>query len=538
MSQPPTGGWPTGEPQEPQGGWPQQPQQPWGQPGQPSAPQQPSVPPQPYGQPGQQPQYPPPGQYGQPGQPGQYGQPGQQPQYPPPGQYGQPGQYVQPGQYGQQPGQWESLGGAPAAPYQPPKRGGRGRLIAAAVAVVALAGGGVATYVAVSDSSSKHGAASPNEAVQNVVDDINKSDLIGVLDDLPPGERDTLSGAFVDDIAELKRLNVLQSSADPKHVDAVHTSIKDLTFAAPVKVNDHVQVAQLTGGTVSFSADISKVPFTAQFLKALFPSGAPAGQTATTGNVADAVRHNDGKPIRIATQKVDGRWYPSLFYTIADNAATDGGSRSPGPSDYIAAKGGSSPTDAVKQLVTALLEGKPTRAIELLSPTELAAVHDYAGMILKNTGASYPAAPVHLDDLQLTAKPAARGAQAVTLTSVALTTDTGEKISVKISGDCVDMTLPGQGAQHLCSAQIADMLDTQLSGFGGTSMTPAQKQAVQDLFGGSTMAVGGIITTQTDGQWYVNPVRTELEATTALLKPLKGDDLLELIGLVRQLSGG
>src|SRR5690349_21007731 len=78
--------------------------------------------------------------------------------------------------------QWEVLGAADAPE---PARPHRGRLIASIVAVVAIAGGGVATYVAVNDSSDR-GAASPREAVEKIVDDINKSDLLGVLDDLVP----------------------------------------------------------------------------------------------------------------------------------------------------------------------------------------------------------------------------------------------------------------------------------------------------------------------------------------------------------------
>jgi hypothetical protein len=370
--------------------------------------------------------------------------------------------------------------------------------------------------------------------VQNIVDDINNSDLVGALDDLPANERDTLSAAFLDDIDQLKRLKVLQSQADPKHVDAVQASIKDLKFGNPVTVNDHVQIAQLTGGTVSVSADLSKVPFTAEFLKTLFPHGVPPGQSTTGGNIADAVRSNGGKAIRIATQKVDGRWYPSLFYTVADNAAVSGGAGAPTAADYVPAKGASSPADAVKQLVNALLAGDSTRAIELLSPTELAAVHDYAGLIVKN-GAGSPAAPVHIDDLQLTTTPVARGGQSVGLKSVKATTDAGA-FALTIDGDCVEVTLPGQSAQRMCSGQLVDEIATQLNLFGAPPLTSAQRAALTHLLSGSALT-GGIVTTQTGGQWYVNPVRTGLSDVTTLLARLQGNDLIELIGLIREFGG-
>ncbi|MCU1655525.1 MAG: proline-rich proteoglycan 2 [Pseudonocardiales bacterium] len=517
MSQPPppeqpgAPGWPSGEPQQPPAPyWP--PPQPPQQPGAWPPPQQPGA-----WQPAQ------PGAW-QPAQPGAW-QPPQQPS----GWHPQNSEPV----WGPPPaeGGWDYLGGSPEAP----KRGGRGKLIASLVAVVALAGGGVATYVAVSNSNSHHGAASPKAAVQAIVDDINKSDLVGVLDDLAPGERDAIATPLLNDIKELKRIRVLRPDADPTKVAAVKTSIKNLAFDADVTVNDHVQIIQLTGGTVSLNTDASKIPFTSGFVKTLFPSGAPTASRTSTVDIADAVRSNNGKPIRIATEKVGGRWYPSIFYTIADYAAVGSGAVGPTTADYVPAKGAASPVDAVKQLVNALVSGDIARAIELLSPDEMAAVHDYAGLIVKSAGSSYPAANVHIDDLQLTVKPTTGGAQLVTLNSVTVTTGTGDKIVVTVNGDCVDMTLPGQAPQHLCTSQIAAQLASQLERLGGQPLTPAQKQALTDLFGGETQ--GGIVTTQSGGQWYVNPVRTILDQSTGLLTGLKGNDVLELIGVFRTLSG-
>ena len=58
--------------------------------------------------------------------------------------------------------------------------------------MVVLAGGGAATYVAFAAGDS--GAGSPKAAVQKVIGDLENSDLVGVLDDLAPGERAALSG--------------------------------------------------------------------------------------------------------------------------------------------------------------------------------------------------------------------------------------------------------------------------------------------------------------------------------------------------------
>src|SRR6266508_4559030 len=105
--------------------------------------------PSPPGEPGSNPpEYGPPSQSGPP----QYGPP-PEPQYGPPPQYGQP-QYAQP--------QYDAPPAYPLMPPAPPTRR-HGKLLGGITAVIVLAGGGVATYVAVSDTSSDHGAASPRE---------------------------------------------------------------------------------------------------------------------------------------------------------------------------------------------------------------------------------------------------------------------------------------------------------------------------------------------------------------------------------------
>ena len=215
--------------------------------------------------------------------------------------------------------------------------------------------------------------------------------------------------------------------------------------------------------------------------------------------------------------------------------AKSSGLAAPTTADFVPAKGASSPEEAVKQTVMALLKGDVKRAIELVSPEELAVVHDYAGLIMKNVGSSYPAAPIHIEDLQLTTKPASGGAQTVTLKSLSATTDNGDHVTVTLDGDCVELTLPGKSAQRVCASQAVTQIENLLTTFGQPPLTAAQKQALNDLFGGSTSA-GGIITTQSGGQWYVNPVRTLFEGSTTVLKRLKDNDVLELIRLVTRFT--
>lgn len=323
------------DPNQPAGG-----QQPgWGQP--PAG--QPPYPPQ-YGPPPQQPPYGPP-RYGAPPQP-----PPQQPPYGPP--QSQPGY-----------GQWQQP--VPLSPA-PPKR--RGKAIAAAAAAVVVIGGGVATYAAVSSGSAGGGSDTPKAAVQQLVTDLDNSDLVGLLNDLPPSERSTIGKPLQQTIDQLKKNDVLKPDANLSRVSGVTVKSTGLTFAPKtITINDHVQIVQLTGGTIAVSADATKAPFTSDFLHAVAPGGVSESHGTSTIDIAEVVRET-GRPLRIATQKAGGQWYPSLLYSIADNLATSNGLQAPGPADRIPAHGGSSADAAVRSFITALLQGNVEQAAELLDP--------------------------------------------------------------------------------------------------------------------------------------------------------------------------
>jgi hypothetical protein len=484
-----------GTPEDPQRGWPQQPQQNWSPPPAPGG----WVPPAPGGWAPSQPGG------AAPSQPGGWGPP-------------QPGGWGPP-----QPGDQQAWGSP--QPTHPPKSHVRGKVVASAAAVIAVAAGAIVTYVATSDTNSA-GAASPQKAVQSIVTDLNKSDLVGVLDDLPRGERDALINPVLDEINELKRLKVLQSGADPKKITGISVQAKALTFSdKTITINDHVRVVELTGGTLDINSDAAKVPFTKQFLDTVFPDGLPAQSTDSTHvDIAEQVREHDNKPVRIATQKISGRWYPSLFYTIADAAANY---ETPAAADAIPAAGGSSPQDALTRMVNALLQADIPGAIKLLSPDELAAVHDYGGLIVDKSG-TYGRPDVTLKDLQVTTTKVSGDATRVLLKSVTVATGSGEQTTVKVDGTCVDVTTPDQHKRMCASDFVAQVIDA-VQGFGvQLDVTSAQRHALENLLGGLTKV--GVDTTESGGQWYLNPVRSYLDVTTSVLTGLQDNDLLELLG--------
>jgi hypothetical protein len=465
--------------------------------------------------------------------------PGYGPQGPVPPGYGTPGSVPPPqGWTPQQPGYAPPQ---PAwVPDQPPKRRPRAGLFASIAAVGVLAAGGAATYVAFS-SSTQHGSSSPKAAIQKVVGDLQNVDLVGLLDDLAPGERDAFVNPMREDVAHLKRLRVLKSTANPSAVSGVTFAAHNLSYAAKtVTINDHVQIVQLTGGTVDIASDANKFPFTAEFMKLLSRNSSSSMISSSHVDIAQQV--GSSGPVRIAAEKVGGRWYASLAYTVADQAS---GHAVPSAADAIPAAGASSAEDAVRQEVMALLHGDARTAIALLSPAELAAAHDYGAMIVASAHMS--AAKVSVQTLDFTSTPISGGAERVSLKKLVVGLPDGSRFSVVIDGGCVTADSAGQHKKY-CATDAAtaivgalglflcpDSSGSSSSGGGsvsstcGMKFTAAQKQAFSDLFTAVTKI--GVASTQVNGKWYVSPVRSGVDIWGTLLSGLKGDDLLSLFQL-------
>lgn len=495
-------------------------------------------------QPGQQ--YGPPGQYGQPGQ--QYGQPSEpynptQP-YGPAQQYGQPGpQYGQPYPQTQQypgfpppPEAWSSPGGEqygypggyPGYPYpaasQPKKRNG---LLVGAIAVVVLLVVGAATAF-FAFRGAEAGAPTPKEAAVNLVNALGTNDVVGLVGGLAPAEAEVINDYLNDGLDQLKRLEVVKPDTKPEQITGITLKTENLVFddAAEEKVNDHLTITKLTDGTITVSSDWNKIPLTDEFVKKAFPDGKPDSPVKTeTYDISDEIAKNDGEPIRIATVKVDGAWYPSLFYSVADAALTDEGEQ--WPSQGIAANGADSPEAAVRAAVDAALKADVKRLIELTPPDEMAALHDVGPLLVEAAKGEEPI-DASVTDLQ-TAVDNVSGGKRVRLTKLAVESD-GESLKLEISGDCIKMD---QGGQHkqLCGSDlakaVADATDADDSDLTDEQLGAIERAAVGYLH-------SGVVTTEVDGKWYISPARTFGDLSMGFLRKLQPGDLETLVALLNE----
>jgi len=477
------------------------------------------------------------------GDPQQGGYPQTGPQYGQP-QYGQ--QYPQSGGYPQQ--QYPPTSGYPQQQYpqgdpqqtfyaqqigEPPpgapNKGKRGFIIGLVVALVVLVGGGV-TWFAVSQSDSvAAGAQTPTEAATNLVNSLGNGDVVGMLSTLAPAEASLFTDPVADVTTELKRLQVVDANADPAALTGIELKTENLVFddAAAEKVNDHLTITKLTGGTLTVTADLSKVPLAEEFIDAALTADdkreLEQGPQTRTIDIAQEVARA-GEPMRIATVNVDGEWYPSMLYSIADYALLEEGE--PWPQQAIAANGAGSANDAVKEMLQAALDADVSRVIELLPPDEMGVLHDAGPAIVQAVGREKPSG-AKVEKLE-TETTAVTGGTRATVTAVELSGPAGEKATLTKDGSCYEMVTDGR-SEKLCAEEVAAMAEEEATDTTGDSLPPEVRDVLVNL-GTGVMEQGlGVVTTEVDGKHYVSPVRTFTEAGMTVLRSLQPEDIKALL---------
>ncbi|WP_116048104.1 flagellar basal body protein FliL [Amycolatopsis palatopharyngis] len=462
------------------------------------------------------------GQYGTPQQqpyPGQSPYPPQQPyQGQPP--YGSP-QFSQAWQpYGPQ-GQWSH--GAP-----PPSKSKRAWVIGLVVALVVVLGSG-ATWLAVSQTGSvAAGAATPTEAAQNLAASVGNGDIVGLLSTLAPAEAALLTDPLEETTAELKRIGILDESADPAQLTGVRMETTGLVFdtAGEERINDHLTITKLTGGTLTITADLSKIPLSEEFIEAARDNSERAGlesQTRTeTVDIAEFIR-NTGEPIRIATVQVDDEWYPSLLYTMADYVLLEEGI--PWPTESIPANGAASPNEAVRQTLQAALDADVRRVIELLPPDEMGVLHDAGPAILNAAVTDLEPTGVKVERLETETSQVAGGTKAV-LTALELSKDGGtSRFSLTKSDDCYELVIDG-GSERICADEFARMAQER-----SDSLPPEADGFTRSLATGLFHGGLGVVTTEVDGKHYVSPLRTVNELGMIVLRSFQPGDIEAMLRL-------
>ena len=416
------------------------------------------------------------------------------------------------------------------APPAPKKKRSKGVIIGAAVAVVALIGAGVFALTRIGGDDDKGGAASPTEAGQNFVEALNDEDVLPPVDLLLPGERETFRQPMIDLVDNLKRLDVLGDDADPSSVKGIDVKLTDADVTADEPAADDITTIHIAA-TDESSVNGKDLP-----LGDIIVNEALGGEQPTTQST------DSGQPVNmtITTVEKDGRWYVSLFYSVAENARQDRRNSSPVPAEGVALAGADEPEDAVDQMAKALTELDLNTIIGGLNPNEAEALQRYAPLFLDSADdrAEDMDATIAFSDAEydVTGSGSHRNVT-ISAFQLAITAD-GESATVTVKDGCAVVTPPDGDTIDSC-ANGKDITKTlEDSGFGD-DMPPELDElitTVQDAFAGFDPK--GIAVDEVDGKWYVSPIGTGFDFVNGLLAALDSGELQDIIDAVKNIDTG
>ena len=387
----------------------------------------------------------------------------------------------------------------------------KGRMAAAGIGAIALVGGGV--FAATQFAGGQGGAATPEAAVDEFVGAINGEDVLGVLNALPKGERDTFVPVAQESLEELKRLGILADDADLAKIAGLDIEISGYGLEVE-EVADTVANVTLSGGSVRGGYQLAELPLGSFIVDNVFDGQVP-------GDGASVSEDNE-ESITLTTVKDGGGWHVSLWYSVAENAREAAGLPAPAFGNGVEAVGADSPEAAVEEFVGAIGDLDVRRMIALTPPDEMAALHDYAPLFLDDA----EDAIAELKDtygIELSITPTDLGVTGDgdrRLVSVGGFTAEGsvdgQDFELTVDGDCVSYDVAGE-RDELCTADALEQAGADL---------PESLTTFLDALAAQPQ---GIRVVQVDGEWFVSPIGTAGDGLLSVLRSLDADLLQDLV---------
>ncbi len=418
---------------------------------------------------------------------------------------------------------------------QPRRRRSKGIIIGAAVAVVALVGAGVFALTQINSNDDKGGAASSVEAGQDLVAALNDEDILGVVDLLLPGERDTFRQPLIDLVDNLKRMKVLGDGADPNKVDGLDIDLTDVQVTADDPVADDIDTINISA-TNNSTVNGEAIPLGDILVKNVFGGARPTDSSASSSSAPAAA-----SPVNLGltTVEKDGRWYLSLFYTIAEGVRQDAAPDQPVPDQGVALAGADEPELAVDQMAKALTQLDLPTMIGGLNPNEAEALQRYAPLFLDeaDTRAKDMDVAVTYGDAQYTVT-GSGDHRHVTIPSFTLTVQAdGQSADVTVKDGCAVVT---SADRTVNSCESGKDITKALGDAGlGDDASPEVKDlvtTVQHAF--ADFSGTGIAVDQVGGKWYVSPIATGFDALNAVLGALDSTELQDIIDAAKKIDTG
>ncbi len=431
--------------------------------------------------------------------------------------------------------------GAPATPPEPPVAGGaepiavsqgpstgrsRGKVIGAVVGVAALVGAGVFAVTQIGGGGDSGGAASPEEAVQQLIDAIGNEDILGAADLLLPGERNTYRDPLVDLVDELSRLAILDEGADLGDIGGLDIRFDNVEIDTDeTNVDDIVNTTFSADVTVSVNGD--EVPLGEYLIETAFGGDRPDLDVDETEDSIEDV------PLTVVER--DGKWFVSLIYTAAEAARAGTDFDIPAADEAIVPVGGGSPEEAVEGFINAIAELDLERIVAGLNPDEAEVLQRYAPLFIDDAQRELNDidAEVTVENVELS-KTEINGSTSVLLDAIELSIEfEDERVDLSLEGRCV--TVRGMGETFdSCDDDTMEAFEDVLG-----ELPPEVEDAIetfQEAF--DDLEVGGLTVRKVDGSWYVSPIATFTDFGINVLRALDNDELDDIADAVTELMEG
>lgn len=401
---------------------------------------------------------------------------------------------------------------------EPPPRRSRGAMIGAIVGVIALLAAGAFALVKITGNDDDGGAASPVDAGTEFIEALGNEDILGVVDLLLPGERQTLREPLVDLIDDLVRLEVLSDDATLDKVGGVDLQFTDIEVDEESTSADDI-VNLTISGAASIVIDGTAVPIGDLLVEDVFDGERPdLDADEETSEFGDL-------PITVVER--DGRWYVSAAYTVAEILRTRDGADI--PESGVDAAGADEPELAVDEMLDAIADQDLEQLIGLLDPTEAEALQRYAPLFLDVAQDEVDAAGVDIEitDREYTVD-GSGSRRSIGVESLTFRASDGlSEFEFTYADGCVSGEIDGE-PQEFCGVRSGD-IDGLSDGLG-----IGDPEAAQDLFDTLSdvfddYAPTGIAVHQVDGQWYVSPLRTGFDAIDSVFDALDRNEINDII---------
>ncbi|MGI9604170.1 MAG: hypothetical protein ACR2QE_19990 [Acidimicrobiales bacterium] len=384
--------------------------------------------------------------------------------------------------------------------------------IGVAALVVALLGAGL---VAVQGFGSTGGAESPEQAVAELLQAVGNEDFLGAAEVVEPAERRTLVEPAIDIVGELKRLDVLAEDFDLGAIAGVDYEFADMTYTPEILGPRVARVG--VDGTVSVSGDVEELR-----LGELVWDNVPSEALSDMQDEATAASTEALEDVGIVAVERDGRWYVSLWYSVAELARRGAGEPLPAFGQGPAPRGGETPEDTLRQIAAEAADLDLGGVISMLEPEEAAALYDYSTLFLDDADqavaefrADTPGFAASIDRLDLRSE--IRGDDAeVWIDGIAVSAaGADEGFTLDTAADCIlfsfDQWNP-DGECHLARSDFAgsDFASDNYWGF---------RLDIDD------MPSPSVRMHLVDGRWYLSPTASVMEPMVEFMEALDPDQL-------------